>query len=128
MANQRLPKDVLLDISTLAPEAQHVRIDGVKYAISRQDDFGIKQQARLGSWATRAERIKMSETMTDDDADKYVTLLRDFAKTVLPDMPKNVLMKLKDQHLQGIAVVFMDASGIQIAKRPMAKPKRTGKK
>ena len=111
---KRKAKKVLLSLSTIAPEPQYIDIDGESYDILLLDQLGIKQQARLGAMASRAEAIKMTADLTDEIVDDLIDMYRKLVIAVMPELPTEVLDKLTLQHLQAIVVVFTEASGIKI--------------
>ena len=107
-------KKVLLSLSTLAPDPQFITIDGNDYELTLADQMGIKDQARLGAMASRAEAVKMSGDLTDKVIDDLVDMYRILVKTVMPKLPAEVLDKLRVPQLQAIVVIFTEASGIEI--------------
>lgn len=118
MAKQKAVKKILLSLSTLAPEPQYVEIetrDGQTrdFEIRKLDQFGIKDQAKLGAMATRAELFKGEADLEDPKIiDELVNLYTGFVKLAMPDLPAEVLEDLTVPHLESIMVVFTEASGI----------------
>ena len=107
-------QNTLLSLSTIAPDPQFVQIDDATYELKLIDQLGIKEQARLGAMASRAEAIKMTSDLTDEVIDELIEMYRNLVKAVMPTLPAEVLETLTIQHLQAIIVVFTEASGIEI--------------
>ncbi len=119
MAKQKAVKKVLLSLSMIAPEPQYVTIIGKDeishdYPILLLDQLGIKEQARLGSMASRTEAIRMTADLTEQVVDELVDMYRTLVAAMMPELPQATLNELPIQHLQAITVVFTEASGIMI--------------
>lgn len=107
-------KKILLSLSTLAPEPQFIEIDGKNYDLQLLDQLGLKEQARIGAMASRAENIKMTADLTDEVVDDLIDLYQSLVRNVMPTLPAEVLGKLRVPQLQAITVIFTEASGIKI--------------
>ena len=119
MAKQKPVKKVLLSLSMVAPEPQYITIIDKDetphdYPILLLDQLGIKEQARLGSMASRTEAMRMNADLTEEVVTDLVDLYRTLVGAMMPELPKEKLNDLPIQHLQAITVVFTEASGIMI--------------
>lgn len=107
-------KKILLSLSTIAPEPQFIEIDGKNYDLQLLDQLGLKEQARIGAMASRAEIIKMTADLTDEVVDDLIDMYQSLVRNVMPTLPADVLGKLRVPQLQAITVIFTEASGIKI--------------
>lgn len=116
----------ILDLSTLEPERPTVLIDGQAYELAVPGDFGLAEQARLARLQKRVGALTGGEEVPpDEDIATLQAALTELVAMLLPDLPADVLGRLRDHHKLAIIRSFSTAAGVQESKMPPP-PSRTG--
>lgn len=124
----------LLSLSTLDPKRPTIEIDGQKYECAVAEDFGIVQHARLERLIREIRNVQgMSEDETEEQAEERAIAAegacRKAITIIMPDLPSELLAKLKLSHLLAILSAYTDfiqAAGTANQVKPL--PNRTGAK
>jgi hypothetical protein len=101
----------LLDLDT--QERDVIAIDGKQYEILQPDDFGLADLAAI----RRAYRTvvsvqgKSEDDLTDDDIEQLGKALDAVTQKVIPDMPAEVLARLRDGQKLQIVATFTKLAG-----------------
>ena len=103
-------KNVLLDLSTLAPDPVYIQIDGTKFELRRVEQMGIKEQARVASLVSRAEKLQVSELSTDEEITEIVDLYDKTMKAMVPTITDKVLDVLRVEQYRMIIDLFTETS------------------
>ena len=103
--NGHTPEPVL-DIKTLAPERERVRIDGELYDLAIMADFGIEEQQQMTRDGREFDTLwKASDELTPTDKQRLKQLLdRMFERVLLA--PQTIKNKLNDDHRQQVVLAF----------------------
>jgi hypothetical protein len=122
----------LLDLSTLEPERQTIRIDGEVYELALPGDFGLAGQARIA----RLQRltsglVAVDDDMTDDQVDVMVGAVDALVTMIVRGLGAETLAKLRDHQKLAIIQAFLPAAPTATASpQPSrrARPPSTGGK
>ena len=110
-----MPKILTLDL--LDPERPSVQIEGKMYEMRIVSDFGIRDVAKMKKISRKVTVTdeEISNTESDEEADNKIVGMIDsideFVRMVLPSLPEETLVKLKDSHKIGIMQFFTDQAG-----------------
>jgi hypothetical protein len=86
--------DPILDLSTILPDRDSVRIDGHPYEIARQDDLSLEQRRDVNKTWSRLLEIEQKEEFTPTDETEYSDLVQKLTNLVLIDCPRHIVKKL----------------------------------
>ena len=103
--NGHTPEPVL-DITTLAPERDQVRIDGKLYPLAIMGDFGIEEQQQMTRDGREFDTLwKAADELTETDKQRLKQLLDRMFERVL-QAPQYIKDKLNDDHRQQVVLAF----------------------
>lgn len=95
----------LLTIDTLSKERDWVEIDDEKYDLLAEGDFGLDERVEMVRTSKRI--VKLFDT--EEKTGVARKMLTGFIKTIIPDLPDEVLARLKDEHKLKIMNAFIAA-------------------
>lgn len=104
----------LLELTTDAPERSAIKVDGKTYELRSRDDLGLKEDAEF-----RRLMKEFADAQPGQDWEKMASFLNSMVKTVVIDIPDEVLAKLSDGKKLKIIEAFTQEVG---ASRPPASP------
>lgn len=95
----------LLTLDTLTADRDYITIDGQNYDVLAEGDFGLDERAAM----VRTSKKVVNLFDSNERSDNARRMLTDFVKQIVPDLPKEVLDKLKDEHKLRIMNAFIGA-------------------
>jgi hypothetical protein len=96
---------LLLTLDTLTQEHDTIEIDGVSYDVLAEGDFGLDERAQM----VRTSKKVVNLFDSNEKSDQARRMLTEFVRQIMPDLPKDVLDKLKDEHKLRIMNAFIGA-------------------
>lgn len=105
----------ILDLSTLAPERQTVRIksskhpEGKLYELATPNDLSLEDQQFLYARAGVLDSLMGKRKLSRNQRDELRMVLDKGAAIVLLDAPTEILDELSDLHKQSVILVFLTA-------------------
>lgn len=121
----------LLSLSTIAPERPVIAIDGQQYECAVPDDFGVTEYTRFQRLFSQAQQLQQSpEGETEEQAIARAVeaegVCRKAVRLIMPDMPADMLGKLRLSHLLAILSSYTDFIKAARAANPAPLPSQTG--
>lgn len=98
--------NTLLELTTDAPERAVIKIDGKPYELLSRDDLGLKEDAEF-----RRLVKEFSDEQTGKDWQKMDVLLGSMVKSIVINIPNEVLEKLSDAKKLKIIEAFTKEVG-----------------
>ena len=121
----------LLSLSTLAPERPVIAIDGQQYECAVPDDFGVTEYTRFQRLFSQAQDLQQSpENETEEQAIARAveaeSVCRKAVRLIMPDLPTELLGKLRLTHLLAILGSYTDFIKAARAANPVLLPNQIG--
>lgn len=98
--------DPILDLSTIVPTREFIRVDGHPYDLALTDDFSLEQRRELNRAWSRILEIEGKESFDKTDDTEYRDLTRKLATMLLPDCPPTKMRKLTRSSQEAIVLAF----------------------
>jgi hypothetical protein len=96
----------ILDLSTIVPTREFVRVDGHPYDLALTDDFGLEERRELNRAWARILELEQKESFVKTDDTEYKDLIRKLAGMLLPDCPRPQIRKLPRSSQEAIVLAF----------------------
>jgi len=104
--------NVILDLSTLAPERKKIRVDGQLYELAVMDDFGLRDQQWISSRARDMWKGLDADKIEELDEEAVEFTLDQIVDKIVAQLPRESIVKLSISQKTQILSVFIKHAGV----------------